>query len=550
MYIFVYMGAGGKNSADRSLLVDLMYWVSQNPPPAHLFLISGDRDFASILHRLRMNNYNILLASPESAPGVLCSAASIMWQWHALIRGEDLTGKHFNQPPDGPYGSWYGHSKVPLENPFLVTEQPAFSRAEDLPEPSSDSKPRAVPKMVMKLIRHILNSHPKGLSITELRSELGKSNVSIDKDLYGYKKFSRFLLSMPHILKLQSEGDGQFLVHGVTPKIPEPFECNPVVSTGHASNNGVQDPSATSKRIGEVRSIAGAVNGKSSLPPSSVSNVKEPPKKIQEHSPLGRSITGPVDEKSSLRPSPEIDVEELQKQSPPNEKVVEQVSEGHLTPVVEQDSVAEVGFFKRVWRKCFGNRDGGFKNKSQSIPEICSTSGVSSEEKSQDTAVYCSTSVNGSKMEKVDDKCAKSASQDANPICQVPYSSASNESAMDSQNATDSEASGDKLRINPGLFNRVVNWCKFWRSDPKSEILSDQSREKLDHIISQSGKHELFSKDSFWTEMESFMDTPNGSIIVSQSRTRFYALLISLILCIFFLVMMMITFYPASAHVF
>jgi hypothetical protein len=529
MYIFVYMGAGGKNSADRSLLVDLMYWVSRNPPPAHLFLISGDRDFASILHRLRMNNYNILLASPESAPGVLCSAASIMWHWHALIRGENLTGKHFNQPPDGPYGSMYGYSKVPLEDPFLVTEQPAFSRAEDLPEPSPDSKPRSVPKILMKLIRHVLNSHPKGISITDLRSELGKSNVSIDKDLYGYKKFSRFLQSMPHILKLQFEADGQFLVHGVTPKTPEPFECNPVVSTGHASNNGVRDPSATSKTNGEVRSIAGAVNEKSSLPPSSVSNVKKPLKKIQERSPLGRSITGPVDEKSLLRPSPEIDVEELQQHSPPDEKVVEQVSEDHLPPVVEHDSASEVGFFKRVWRKCFGNRDGGFENKSQSIPEICSsTSGVSSEGKSKDTAEYYSTSVNGSKTAKVEDKSATSTIQDANPICQVPYSSASNESAMDSKTATGSEASGDKLRTNTGFFNRIVNWCKFWRSDPKSEVLSsellsDQSREKLDQIISRSGKHELFSKESFWSEMESFMDTPNGSVIVSQSRTRFYA---------------------------
>ncbi|KAE9448945.1 hypothetical protein C3L33_19157, partial [Rhododendron williamsianum] len=111
---------GGKNSADRSLLVDLMYWVSQNPPPAHLFLISGDRDFAGTLHRLRLNNYNILLASPETAPSVLCSAASIMWHWNALVKGENLTGKYFNQPPDGPYGSWYGHYRVPLEDPFAV----------------------------------------------------------------------------------------------------------------------------------------------------------------------------------------------------------------------------------------------------------------------------------------------------------------------------------------------------------------------------------------------------------------------------------------------
>ncbi|KAI3803931.1 hypothetical protein L1987_32097 [Smallanthus sonchifolius] len=114
---------GGKNNADRSLLVDLMYWVSQNPPPAHLFLISGDRDFASTLHRLRMNNYNVLLASTDSVPAVLCSAASIMWQWTSLVKGENLSGKHFNQPPDGPFASWYGHYRVPLEDPFAVCNQ-------------------------------------------------------------------------------------------------------------------------------------------------------------------------------------------------------------------------------------------------------------------------------------------------------------------------------------------------------------------------------------------------------------------------------------------
>ncbi|KAJ7945292.1 40S ribosomal protein S10-1 [Quillaja saponaria] len=114
---------GGKSSADRSLLVHLMCWVSQNPPPAHLFLISGDRDFAGVLHRLRMNNYNILLASPESAPDALCCAASIMWHWNALVRGENLTGKHYNNPPDGPFFSWYGHDKVTLEDPFAARGQ-------------------------------------------------------------------------------------------------------------------------------------------------------------------------------------------------------------------------------------------------------------------------------------------------------------------------------------------------------------------------------------------------------------------------------------------
>jgi len=69
-----------------------MFWVKKNPPPAHLFLISGDGDFGCILHRLRMNNYNILLATPGKAPAVLFSAATIMWQWPSLLKGKNLIG--------------------------------------------------------------------------------------------------------------------------------------------------------------------------------------------------------------------------------------------------------------------------------------------------------------------------------------------------------------------------------------------------------------------------------------------------------------------------
>ncbi|KAF5458008.1 hypothetical protein F2P56_022075 [Juglans regia] len=526
---------GGKNSADRSLLVDLMYWVSQNPPPAHLFLISGDRDFASILHRLRMNNYNILLASPESTPGVLCSAASIMWHWPSLIRGETPTGKHFNQPPDGPYGSWYGHSKVPLEDPFSVTEQPA-SRAEDLPEPSPDSKPRPVPKIMTKLIRCILNSHPEGISITELRSKLGNT-LNIDRDFYGYKKFSVFLLSMPHILKLQSERDGQFVVRGITSKTPEPFQSNPALFPELASNNAVQDFSATSKSNGELGSVAGGVNGKPSLSPSPELNVKGPPKKIQGPSALGRSVTGVMDEKSAVPSSPELNVEEVQQHSPHEEKGVEQVKNHHLPPVVELDSASAVGFLKRVWRKCFGRIDGGPMNKIQSNLEKCSTSGVMSEKKGHETAEYGST-VNGSKMAKAEDKCVNSTSLDAKPICQVPYSSANNGSAIDSKTATVSEAYGNNSSTGPGFFNQMVYWCKFWRSNPNSDILNDQPRDKLEQNLSKnkveqnlsknkleqinscSEKHSLFSMDSFWSDMESFLGTVNGSVIVSQSRNR------------------------------
>ncbi|KAF7053062.1 hypothetical protein CFC21_061061, partial [Triticum aestivum] len=112
----------GKDGCDRSFIADLVYWIAQNPPPAHFFLISGDKHFANILHRLRMSNYNILLACPNTEPSILCSAATIMWPWEALIKGEGFTRKHFNQPPDGLSCSWYGNYRGALDDPFQKAE--------------------------------------------------------------------------------------------------------------------------------------------------------------------------------------------------------------------------------------------------------------------------------------------------------------------------------------------------------------------------------------------------------------------------------------------
>ncbi|KAH1255281.1 hypothetical protein GmHk_04G011487 [Glycine max] len=79
--------------------------------------------FAGLLHRISLNNYNILLAVSTNAP-VLSTEATITWQWYKLLKGENLIGKHFNHPPDDPYGSWYGNFRVPLENPFPAKTKP------------------------------------------------------------------------------------------------------------------------------------------------------------------------------------------------------------------------------------------------------------------------------------------------------------------------------------------------------------------------------------------------------------------------------------------
>ncbi|CAN6335638.1 unnamed protein product [Urochloa humidicola] len=211
----------GKNSSDRSFMADLVYWIAQNPPPVHFFLISGDRDFANLLHRLRMSNYNVLLACPSTATSVLCSAATVMWPWDALVKGEDFSPKQFNDPPDGLHGSWYGHYKGALDDPFLEKESkepimlPSDSEHCSVPSDSkhcsvpSDSTDCSVPKYVIDAILDALRPYPKGINLSILRSILQKNNIHLGTDFFGHKRFSCLLQSMPDIVELKGPFSGK-----------------------------------------------------------------------------------------------------------------------------------------------------------------------------------------------------------------------------------------------------------------------------------------------------------------------------------------------------
>ncbi|KAK8934742.1 hypothetical protein KSP39_PZI014597 [Platanthera zijinensis] len=183
----------GKNSADKSIIADICHWVSQNPPPAHIFLISGDGDFAKLMHRLRMDNYNILISCTVTASGDLLRAASVMWPWIELVKGESVVPRHFNDPPDGLDGSWYGHYEGRLDDPSEHVDNPTPLQPEESKEPISEPKIRRIPKAVVKGILQVLDSYPKGISPSVLRTELKRNNITMDKDFYGHKYFSQFL---------------------------------------------------------------------------------------------------------------------------------------------------------------------------------------------------------------------------------------------------------------------------------------------------------------------------------------------------------------------
>ncbi|CAH8319213.1 unnamed protein product [Eruca vesicaria subsp. sativa] len=421
-----HLPSGGKNSTDRALITDLMCWVAKNPPPAHLFLISSDSDFSSVLHKLRMSNYNILLAGyEEMTPGVLCSAASIMWDWNALLRGNNLTGKCFNQPPDGPYNSWYGHYKTPLLDPFATptkqeeactsvvrveelqelnsntdtgsSESCTVSEEPVLQESSFDTSP--VPVEVVEKIGLVLSLYPRGITITELRKQLMKRKIRLGEDFYGYKRFSRFLLSMPEILKVVPKGEGVFLVH--------------------ACKQGID------KKFVRVEKM-----------PQVVEDVKKESESLE----IGQDSV-PVmcaqakDEDNQIALTVEDDVSSSKKRDGPPEIGLEHLQEKKHEGVVSEVEVV------------------------------------------------------------VDDKDLESRVA----------------SSTSSESAKEVKADIEVVNESPGLLSRLMK---------RFNLFCGRTKELSNTTASEARVDDIFAQDSFWNDVESFINSPRGFVVVSHSPSR------------------------------
>ncbi|KAG8099264.1 hypothetical protein GUJ93_ZPchr0013g36923 [Zizania palustris] len=83
-----HVPSGIKDASDKKILVDMLFWAIDNPPPANYLLISGDRDFSNALHKLKMRRYSILLAQPPNVSQALTAAAKSVWLWKSLVAGE------------------------------------------------------------------------------------------------------------------------------------------------------------------------------------------------------------------------------------------------------------------------------------------------------------------------------------------------------------------------------------------------------------------------------------------------------------------------------
>ncbi|KAI0670615.1 NYN domain-containing protein [Trametes maxima] len=72
---------GRKDAADKMMMVDMMAHAIDNPAPATIILISGDRDFVYAVSILCLRQYKVILLAPKSASGGLKAQADLVYNW-------------------------------------------------------------------------------------------------------------------------------------------------------------------------------------------------------------------------------------------------------------------------------------------------------------------------------------------------------------------------------------------------------------------------------------------------------------------------------------
>lgn len=91
---------GRKDAADKMILVDMLAFALDTPPPATIVLISGDRDFVYALSTLRNRKYNIVLIVPnKGASVILKSQANMILEWKYDVLNMDDTAELQNDFP-------------------------------------------------------------------------------------------------------------------------------------------------------------------------------------------------------------------------------------------------------------------------------------------------------------------------------------------------------------------------------------------------------------------------------------------------------------------
>ncbi|MCO5574212.1 hypothetical protein L7F22_027994 [Adiantum nelumboides] len=183
----------------KHLILDLLLWVRENSPPAHVLLISGDKEFSSVLHKLQMRGYNVLVAHPKAdVSRDLLSAASKVWLWDNMMKGTEVSAlppkcNCLQQSPRScnDTESRYCHNQKVNREFVDVNQDPVCHGLQQ--------KPQNIPKKVVEQVLDVIRSKPRGFTVPAFRRQLVRSSVTLDKNLYGHNDLLSFLLSIPDL---------------------------------------------------------------------------------------------------------------------------------------------------------------------------------------------------------------------------------------------------------------------------------------------------------------------------------------------------------------
>lgn len=130
----------GKDVVDKRIIVDICVWAWDNPPPATVILIVGDKDYVHLASILSMRGYHVILIAPPQAHECLqdAQAAEVLtWPEDFIpvqkpptkVAGFDLPIRSSKQLPEG--GNYYFSAPRPKPSTVVQSENTATSQSGD-----------------------------------------------------------------------------------------------------------------------------------------------------------------------------------------------------------------------------------------------------------------------------------------------------------------------------------------------------------------------------------------------------------------------------------
>ncbi|KAI0362708.1 DUF537-domain-containing protein [Trametes cingulata] len=139
---------GRKDVADKMMIVDMLTYAIDNPAPATIVLISGDRDFVYAVSVLRLRRYRVVVVAPYTAHASLRSQASVVLDWEAdIMRRTTMRGlapeTYYQAPPVDPVCRSPRRAPLSLAGPLPQAtpkglRRPSFRAAASAPAAGPD----------------------------------------------------------------------------------------------------------------------------------------------------------------------------------------------------------------------------------------------------------------------------------------------------------------------------------------------------------------------------------------------------------------------------